>query len=74
MDESIRRHIEVLAARQDAETRRLLARLARVCWPAGVDDRTHPAALNWVRRWHPARIGATIPHCSCIHGHCTVCN
>jgi hypothetical protein len=74
MDEFIRRHIEGLASAQDAETRRLLARLAHGCWPAGVEDRTHPAALGWVRRWHPARIGATIAHCSCTLGRCTVCN
>ena len=74
MDESIRRHIEVVADRQDAETGHLLERLARACWPAGVDDRTSPAALNWVRRWHPARIGVPIPNCSCTRGHCTVCN
>lgn len=74
MDEPIRRHIEAVAARQEAETRRLVARLARACWPTGVDDRTQPAALNWVRRWRPARIGAAIPACSCTRGRCAVCN
>jgi hypothetical protein len=74
MDERIHRHIETVATREDAETRQLLMRLARVCWPAGVDDRTHPAALNWVRRWRPARIGAAMPACSCTGGRCTVCN
>jgi hypothetical protein len=51
-----------------------LTELLALCWPGGTDDRIEPAALPWLRRWHPERIGATIPACSCAVGHCDVCN
>lgn len=74
MDEPIRRHIENVAARRESETDRLVGRIVHASWPAGLDDRMQPAALNWLRRWYPARIGAAIPACSCTAGRCAICN
>jgi len=71
--DEIRRHIES-AGRQGSEARLVAARVLHACWPGGFDDRTEPAALGWIRRWHPAKAGATVPVCSCASGRCAVCN
>jgi hypothetical protein len=63
--EPIRNHIEAIASARD------VGRLLRAGSP---EDRTHPAALEWVRRWRPDRAGATLPGCSCAVGRCTLCN
>ena len=66
--------IESIATRTRAETERLIATLARTCWPRGLGDRTEPPALDWVRRWGPARLTAATLDCSCSQGRCSVCN
>ena len=71
--DEIRRHIES-AGRQGSEARLVAARVLHACWPGGFDDRTEPAALGWIRRWRPAKAGATVPVCSCASGRCAVCN
>ena len=72
-DDQLRQHIAALGARTDAETQRLGVHIARTWWPGGA-DRTLPAALAWVRRWRPERLGAALPACSCAGGRCPVCN
>ena len=65
--------LAALPARTPAETLALTARLQGSCWPGG-EDRTEPAAREWVRRWGPGRhppLGLT---CSCAGGRCAVCN
>lgn len=66
--------IEALAHRSEFETARLMATLRNRPWPGGHADRTEPAALEWVRRWGPARLAATPLDCSCRRGRCAVCN
>jgi hypothetical protein len=63
--EPIRQHLHAIAAQRD---------LGRLLGAASGDDHTQPAAREWVRRWGPARLGATLPGCSCAAGRCTVCN
>lgn len=65
MHEPIRTHLDAIAARRDVA--RLLGTVSR-------EDHTKPAAREWVRRWGPARLGATLPDCSCAAGRCPVCN
>jgi hypothetical protein len=64
----------LIAAMADAEQTGGAERLAARCWPGGSADRSEPVALNWVRRWHPARSAAALPVCSCHAGRCAVCN
>jgi hypothetical protein len=73
-DDSIRKHIETAASRAERETRHLTDRIVGACWPGGVHDRSEPMALNWIRRWRPARSAAPLPACSCAAGRCAVCN
>lgn len=47
---------------------------ARILGPAAAQDRTLPAAREWVRRWGPSLAGAQAPACSCTAGRCAVCN
>jgi hypothetical protein len=70
MDDPIPHHIRAIAARTAADDEALVTRLARDCSP----DRTEPAALPWVRRWAPVRLGAGLPVCGCAAGRCAVCN
>ena len=72
-DDAIRRHIEALDARTDAQAESLRARIEGACWPGG-GDRLDRAALEWLRGWRPERLGARLPACSCAAGHCVVCN
>jgi hypothetical protein len=72
--DEIREHIQSAAVRQSAERRRLTARMLRRCWPGGAEDRTEPAARNWIRRWRPAKGAAILPACSCASGRCVLCN
>lgn len=51
----------------------VLARLVSQSWPGG-PDRANPAALDWVRRWGPSRMGSELPGCSCLAGRCATCN
>jgi hypothetical protein len=43
-------------------------------WPGGVEDRSEPIAVQWLRRWRPDMITGRLPACSCRRGHCAVCN
>jgi hypothetical protein len=65
MYEPIRQHLAAIATRRDVE--RLLGAVSG-------DDRTQPAAREWVRRWGPVRPGTSLPGCSCHAGRCSVCN
>jgi hypothetical protein len=74
-DESdITAHIEAISTRPDGETRRLVSHMLGSCWPGGHSDRTEPGALEWVRRWGPARRRGAPLACSCARGRCAVCN
>jgi hypothetical protein len=65
MDESIRDHLEAIDAARDVK--RLLRGGAHA-------DRTHPVALEWLRRWRPTGTLTVVPDCSCAVGRCAVCN
>jgi hypothetical protein len=73
-DDDLAAVIESIAGRTHAETERLVTTLGRTCWPRGVADRTEPPALEWVKRWGPARLTAATVDCSCSEGRCLVCN
>jgi hypothetical protein len=73
-EDFIRQQIQSTAARDTRQTRNLIALIAGACWPSGGGDRTDPVALDWLRRWGPARSRAALPVCSCARGHCAVCN
>jgi hypothetical protein len=60
--------------RSARETDLLSSDLRDYCWPGGLGDRCEPSALEWVRRWGPARITAEPFTCSCVQGRCAVCN
>lgn len=70
----LRQHVKTAIRRTEPEGRRHTSRLLGACWPGGAEDRTERAALGWLRRWRPERIGASLPVCSCAAGHCFVCN
>ena len=65
--------LTALAARTPAETLALGARLRESCWPGG-EDRTEPAAREWVRRWGPGGLPPLRLTCSCPGGRCAACN
>ncbi len=49
--------------------------IVRGPWPGGTADRSDPMAAQWVRRWGPARMQRSyLDACSCVEGHCAVCN
>jgi hypothetical protein len=73
-DTHIEAHIELISARADPDTERLVAAMLGRSWPGGFGDRSEPAALEWVRRWGPGRSMPTILVCSCAIGRCGVCN
>ena len=72
MDDFLRR--QIISAHDERYRAAVAERIARTCWPTGVADRAQPAALAWVKRWRPERMGAVIPACSCRNGRCRVCN
>jgi hypothetical protein len=72
MHESPRKRIHAIVA--DADLARGTETLASTCWPGGPADRMEPVALEWVRRWRPARAAVTLPECSCSTGRCPICN
>jgi predicted DNA-binding ribbon-helix-helix protein len=63
-----------IAQRTEPETDRLASMLRIRCWPGGAADRREPSALEWVRRWRPARMSAEPLDCSCARGRCAFCN
>jgi hypothetical protein len=69
----LERLLAALAARTPAETLALTTRLQRSCWPGG-EDRTEPAAREWVRRWRQGVLPPLRSTCSCPAGRCAVCN
>jgi hypothetical protein len=73
-DPSIAEHIESISTRAESDTERLVSAMLRRCWPGGGGDRREPAALEWVRRWGPRRLGPVPSACSCAAGRCHVCN
>lgn len=66
--------LQSLSTRTDDQLAQLVARLESRSWPGGASDRTVPAALTWVRRWGPGRVGPVAVGCSCSTGRCDVCN
>jgi hypothetical protein len=67
-------HIEAIAARGDRDAERLATALLHRAWPGGSADRSEPVALEWLRRWGPARMSGGAWPCSCPAGRCAVCN
>jgi hypothetical protein len=72
--EELAAHIDAIAARGERESQRLTTALLHRAWPGGSADRTEPAALEWLRRWGPARMASGELSCSCPSGRCAVCN
>jgi hypothetical protein len=66
--------VEAIATRTPAEADALSGALERRCWPGGLEDRSDPAALPWVKRWGPTRLTPVPPACSCAEGRCSLCN
>jgi hypothetical protein len=67
-------HIWAVSHRQPAQLRGMTLQLVSTCWPGGSQDHANHAALSWLRRWHPDRLGTELPTCSCLTGRCGVCN
>ena len=67
-------HVAAISARTHVELSRMTLAFVRRSWPAGVDDRLDPAAVEWVRRWAPATLNGARLDCSCAAGRCGVCN
>jgi hypothetical protein len=72
--DELRQHIESSAPGGRIDPRRLSTLIVSTCWPGGSEDRSEPAALDWIRHWRPERIAAELPACSCLTGRCVVCN
>jgi hypothetical protein len=70
----IRAHIQAASTETAADVVGLTSRIIRTCWPGGPEDRTEPAALEWLRYWRPQRFAAELPACTCATGRCAVCN
>lgn len=74
MSDSRITHLIQSAASQSAEeASQLAAAIVNHCWPRG-GDRHDPVALEWLRRWAPARMPAGDYACACPSGRCAVCN
>jgi hypothetical protein len=50
------------------------AAVLRSPWLDGAEDRTVPAAREWLARWRPARAAVAVQACSCAAGRCAICN
>ena len=72
--DELRHHIESASPYGGGYERRLASLLVGACWPGGPEDRTEPLALDWLRRWHPERVGVELPACSCATGRCVLCS
>ena len=67
--------VETIDRRTSAQTTFVTRTLMDAGWPGGHADRLDPAAVEWVRRWAPARVQERfIDDCSCSGGRCAVCN
>lgn len=63
-----------IEGRTAREAEALSSSLHARCWPQS-SDRVVPLAVEWVRRWGPARSFATTDlDCTCVAGRCAVCN
>ena len=63
-----------IEGRTARESEALASRLSARCWPGSSDSRV-PMAVEWVKRWGPARSGASAAlDCTCVAGRCAVCN
>jgi hypothetical protein len=70
MDERERGLLAIIASirsRSDTDARRVARSLAN-------SDRSHPAALAWLRLWRPRVPAPILTACSCETGRCPVCN
>jgi hypothetical protein len=70
--EELRHHVD--SAGPGAAATQLASLILDVCWPGGPADRSERVALEWLRQWHPDRVTAQLPRCSCSSGHCVLCN
>jgi hypothetical protein len=70
----ITEHVVAIASRSRADSAGLTSALIRNSWPAGVDDRREPAAIEWLSRWRPLRTTVAVMECACSTGRCAVCN
>ncbi len=43
-------------------------------WPDSREERTVPAAREWLARWRPTRATVALQACSCVAGRCPICN
>jgi hypothetical protein len=66
--------VAAIAGRTEPETERLASMLHAWCWPGQGTDQRVPGAIEWLRRWGPARGSAAPLDCSCAHGRCAFCN
>lgn len=73
-DEQIAEHINSIAGRSVADVVQLENRLLGRSWPGGVDDRSEPGALGWMRNWRPAGPAPLPELCGCAAGRCLLCN
>jgi hypothetical protein len=80
MDQNPRRDVvaaavESIHASSHEETRSLMVAMAGAGWPGRVEDRLDRGALEWLRRWAPARtVPGLVERCACAAGRCAVCN
>jgi phosphopantothenoylcysteine synthetase/decarboxylase len=73
-DEELREHITLASNGDQFRLQGLTAEIVASCWPGGSQDRSDRTATEWLRRWRPEKVGAVLPACSCVNGHCAVCN
>jgi hypothetical protein len=67
--------VEAIDERTPAQDAFIVGALVRKAWPGGVGDRVEPVALEWIKRWGPARMAPEyLEDCSCLEGRCAVCN
>ena len=63
-----------IEGRTAREAEALSSSLRAHCWPASSDSIV-PMAVEWVRRWGPARsFTPSALDCTCVAGRCAVCN
>ncbi|MEA2215066.1 MAG: hypothetical protein QOK19_627 [Solirubrobacteraceae bacterium] len=73
-EHAVGEHVATIAGRSEPDTERLASMLRAWCCPADATDRRVPAAVEWLRRWGPARGTAEPLDCSCASGRCAFCN